>query len=169
MIIEHIGTRALSLYISGNDLQQWGLRPEQIGREEATRLLVSALDARQLSDWEIAELEVYPGRDSALLFARRRADAPCLFFFADFESLVRAAHLCPDALPSALCRIPEGYLLTIYPFEGDAPPVILHEFGIKLDYTPYLTPHLTEQNCTLIPFAALAHLKEAFYPLPTSV
>ena len=162
MTISHIGNRAMSLYISAGELQALNLTPTQIGRTEAERLLEIALKENHLTGWEVAEFEVYPGRDAVLLFARRRSGQPRHFWFSDFEALIQAVHLCPDALPSALSRYQKGYLLTIYPFEGDHPPAPLHEFGQEMGNSVYLSAHLAEQGAVLLPSGALASLRMHF-------
>ncbi|MCL2828825.1 MAG: hypothetical protein FWD99_08845 [Oscillospiraceae bacterium] len=162
MMIQHIGTRALSLYITNQELTQMNFEPEQIGRQEARQILAHALEEKCLGSWEAAELTLYAGKDALLLFARRRSGKPVHFFFPDFEDLIQAAHLCPDPLPSGLSRVPGGYVLTVYPFEGETPPAVLREFGNQLGQGAYLAAHLTEQGAALLPTAALAQLREHF-------
>ena len=162
MTVSHIGNRAMSLYITDQELKALDLAPRKIGRKDALRLLAMALKESRLDGWEAAELEVFPGRDAVLLFARRKSGLPRHFRFSDFESLLAAAHLCPDALPSILCKHGDGYLLTVYPFEGDRPPAPLYEFGRELGQSVYLPAHLTEQGAVLIPAAALANLRMHF-------
>jgi len=164
MTVQHIGNRAMSLYISGEELTRFDLEPAQIGREEALRLLTIALAERRLDGWEAAELEVYPGSDSVLLFARRKSGAPKHFHFADFEALITAAHLCPDVLPSSLACVAGGYILTVYPFEGERPPAILSEFGSEMGSSVYLTAHLLEQGAGLLSASALQCLRRHFTP-----
>ena len=162
MTVSHIGNRAMSLYITEGELKALNLAPAQIGRDEALSLLAIALNENRLDGWEAAELEIYPGRDAVLLFARRKSGRPRHFWFSDFEYLVRAAHLCPDALPSVLCSVKGGYLLTVYPFEGDNPPAPLYEFGREFGQETYLIAHLLEQGAALMPSGALAHLQTHF-------
>jgi len=164
MTIQHIGTRAVSLYISGSELTELDLAPEEIGCKEARWLLAQALEQKRLGGWEAAELTVYPGVDSVLLFARRRADSPCYFFFSDFEALITAAHLCPETLSSTLSRFAPGYVLTVYPFEGEAPPPVLYEFATELSQTPYLALHLAEQGAVLFVHGAISRLRAHFAP-----
>jgi len=169
MMIQHIGTRALSLYISNDELTQMAFEPEQIGSQEARQILAYALQEKCLGGWEAAELTVYSGRDALLLFARRRSGKPVHFFFSDFENLIQAAHLCSDPLPSSLSRVPGGYVLTVYPFEGETPPAVLREFGDQLAQGAYLAAHLIEQGAALLPNGALVQLREHFHPpLPQS-
>ena len=164
MIIQHIGTRALSLYISTDELLQLGLDPDALGQQEAEIILARALDEKRLDGWRAAELEVYPGREATLLFARRKAELPQHFLFSDFETLITAAHLCPDALPSHLFRVPGGFILSVYPFAGDNPPAVFFEFGKDLGHAPYLSTHLTEQQYILIASSAIAQLCTQFAP-----
>ena len=168
-MIQHIGTRALSLYITNDELKRMDFVPEQIGSQEARQILAHALKGGCLGGWAAAELTVYSGRDALLLFARRRSGKPVHFFFSDFEALIQAAHLCPELLPSSLSSVSGGYVLTVYPFEGEAPPAMLREFGDQLGQGTYLAAHLIEQRAALLPTAALAQLREHFSsPLPQS-
>ena len=163
MKIQHIGTRAITLYIPEQELAALNLHPAAIGRPEAMELLALALEkSHPVSGWEAAELEVYTGKSAVLLFARRRAGSPRHFVFAAFEQLVTASHLCPDTLPSMLSRGAGGYILTVYPFEGDRPPAVLSEYGEELGSCAYLPAHLLEQGATLIPTGALACLRTHF-------
>ena len=158
MIVSHIGNRAMSLYITAPELQARSLCPQSLSRSDALDLLALALTENRLDGWEAAELELFPGREGVLLFARRKSGLPRHFHFSDFELLLQAVQACPDALPSTLARIEEGYLLTVYPFEGELPPFALYEFGIALGQNAYLEAHLTEQGEVLIPNAAMSAL-----------
>ena len=162
MTIQHIGTRAITLYIPEQELRMFNFSPDAIGRPEAMQLLALALDERHLTAWEAAELEVYAGTDAVLLFARRKSGSPRHVYFDDFEALIAAAHLCPDVLPSTLCQWKDGYILTVYPFEGDMPPAVLSEYGQELGSSAYLSAHLIEQGAALVPNGALACLRTHF-------
>jgi len=163
MTVQQIGIRAMALYITEQELRARNLTPAAIGRREAEALLCTALEEANLDGWEVVELEVYTGKDAVLLFARRKSGAPQHFFFADFETLISAAHLCPETLPSALSLAPRGgYVLTVYPFEGDAHPAVLEEYGDPLGGSVYLVAHLLEQGAVLISAGALACLQGYF-------
>ncbi|MCL2569425.1 MAG: adaptor protein MecA [Oscillospiraceae bacterium] len=162
MTIQHIGKRAITLYIPEHELVDLAMSPAAIGKPEALKLLEIALEDHGFDGWETAELEIYAGQSAVLLFARRKSGSPRHFYFGEFEQLISAAHLCPEALPSTLCRLKGGYLLTVYPFEGDAPPPILSEYGQELGSSAYLTAHLAEQDAALLPTGALARLRTHF-------
>ena len=164
MTISQIGSRAMSLYITESELRELNLMPAEIGLKEAKWLLARALEDKREGSWEAAELTVYPGVDSVLLFARRRASAPCHFLFSDFEALITVSHLCPETLPSSLSAVPAGYVLTVYPFEGEMPPAVLYEFSRELGHAPYLASHLREQGASLLEGSALAYLRAHFAP-----
>jgi len=164
MTIQRIGTGAITLYIPEHELRDLNLSPAEIGQSEALELLALALKEDRLTGWEAAELEVYAGKCAVLLFARRKSGSPRHFFFDDFEALITASHLCPEALPSILCQAKGGYLLTIYPFEGDLPPAALCEYGEAFGNSVYLSAHLIEQGAALLPTGALGCLREHFPP-----
>ena len=165
MTIQHIGTRAITLYIPEKELRSLNLSPNAIGQAEAMELLALALEEKHLPGWEAAELEVYTGTDAILLFARRKSGSPRHVYFDDFETLITAAHLCPDVLPSILCRWRGGYILTVYPFEGDASPAVLSEYGQDLGGSACLATHLIEQGAALVSNGALACLRAHFPPM----
>ena len=162
MIVSHIGNRALSLYITEAELQAHRLTPEQVDRTAALAFLQAALQEKRLDDWDAAELALFPGRSGLLLFARRKSGLPHHFFFSDFETLLCAVICVSDVLPSALSRVPAGYLLTVYPFEGELPPAVFYEFGDDLGSCAYLEAHLAEQEHVLLPDTAIARLRMHF-------
>jgi len=164
MTIQHIGTRAITLYIPEQELLALNLQPAAIGRPEAMELLALALEEKHLDDWEAAELEIYTGGRAVLLFARRKSGSPRHFYFCEFEGLITAVSLCPDALPSMLSKANGGYILTVYPFEGDRPPAVLTEYGEELGGSAHLPAHLLEQGAVLLPSGALASLRAHFAP-----
>ena len=92
MIVSHIGNRAMSLYITAPELYARNLSPESLNRADALDLLALALTESRLDGWEAAELELFPGREGVLLFARRKSGLPRHFQFFDFELLLQA---CP--------------------------------------------------------------------------
>ena len=162
MIIQNIGGRALSLYIDQPELDTLGLSPESVGCQEAHKILSRALTDRAIKNWEAAEMEVFPGRDSVLLFARRKSEKPWYFRFEDSECMICAALLCPSGIPSALTASPDGYILTVYPLEGDKPPSVLSEYGDLLHIEPELSLHYAEQGGNIIRHYALDTLKQYF-------
>lgn len=161
MIVQNIGTRALSMYIDSDELSDLGLSPEKIGQHEANQLLRKALNEKSLKEWKAAEMEVYPGKDSILLFVRRKSTKPCYFSFSDFEALISACKLCKP-LPSSLIQIESKYLLTVYPFEGDNPPAILSEYGTQLDLSTCLAIHYEEQGQYIFMEKAIALIQKYF-------
>jgi len=162
MVVSHIGNRAMSLYITKGELEERCLSIEALDRKKALSLLSDSLKENCLETWEAAELEIFSGHDAVLLFVRRKSGLPRHFWFSDFENLLHAVHACPDALPSALASVEDGYLLTVYPFEGDNPPAAFYEFGQELGQSAYLIAHLEEQGTALLASSAMAHLRFHF-------
>ena len=165
MIISHIGNRAVSLYITEAELKEKNLTIETINQDQVQALLNLALQESRLDGWEAAELEVFPGKDALLLFARRKSGKARHVLFANFESLVTAAHLCADELPSALSQTPAGYILTVYPFEGDVLPAVFDEYGTEIPGCNYLAEHYAEQGDTICNSRALRMIKSYFVPM----
>jgi len=161
MIIQNIGTRALSMYIDSKELDEMGLRPDEIGQQEAGQLLKKALDDSSLKQWKAAEMEVYPGKDSILLFVRRKSTKPFHFVFNDFEALISASEFCQE-LPSSLIDLNGKYLLTVFPLEGDSPPAALSEFGNSVDVSPCLSIHYEEQGKYIFSQQAISEIRRLF-------
>lgn len=162
MIIQNIGTRALSMYIGSDELNELGLTPDGVGQQEATQLLKEALNDNSLGQWEAAELEVYPGKDSLLLFVRRKAATPYYYIFENIDAVISACLLCPEGLPSSLAVMGDEYLLTIYPFEGDTPPSILSEFGEVRSMSQCYALHCGEQGEMIVREGAIETFKKYF-------
>lgn len=161
MIVQNIGTRALSMYIDKKELIEMGLCPDEIGQQEANQLLKKALDDESIGQWKTAEMEVYPGKDSILLFVRRKSTKPYYFIFPNFELLVSACQLC-KSLPSTLSCVDGRYLLTIYPLEGDNPPTILSEFGSQAEISQGLAFHYDEQGEYIFTEKAISEIQKLF-------
>ena len=162
MTISNIGATALSIHISEEELQSKNLNLATIGQVEALLLFNFALKEKRLEDWEFSEIELFPGRDSLLLFARRKSGTPKHFLFDDFETLLTASKLCETSLPSTLSRTETGYLLSIYPFEGDRAPAIFYEFANEVQGAAHLSDHFAEQGRVLIAKNALQMLQTHF-------
>jgi len=161
MIIQAIGTDALSMYIDEQELHNLGLDPRAVGMQEAESLFRRALAENAMPQWEAAAMEVFPGKDSLLLFARRKAKKPAHFLFQDAEHLIEACRQCPELLPSSLSAAPSGYILTVYPFAGEQPPAVLYEYGDAAD--GYLILHLREQGGDILKENAIGTLRTYFH------
>ncbi|MGL5513947.1 MAG: hypothetical protein ACRDBM_12025 [Sporomusa sp.] len=164
MIIQNIGTRAISMYIDSDELSELGLSPDSIGQQEASELLKKALDDRAIKQWDAAEMEVYPGKDSLLLFVRRKSAKPYYYIFTDLECLITACSVCRP-MPSSLLCCPEdegSYLLTVFPLEGDNPPAILSEFASQVELSPYQAIHYDEQSEYILSHNAIAVIRQFF-------
>jgi len=162
MIIQNIGARALSMYIGSDELNELGLTPDGVGRQEATQLLKEALDENAMGQWDAAELELYPGKDSLLLFVRRKSATPYYFIFDSIDAVISACLLCPARMPSSLAHMGKEYLLTVYPFEGDAPPPILYEFGENRSMSLCHFLHFTEQGTFIMKEKAIETFQKHF-------
>lgn len=161
MIIQNIGTRALSMYIGSEELNELGFSPDDIGQQEANQLLKKALDDSSIKKWAAAEMEVYPGKDSLLLFVRRKSTKPFYFVFSDIEPLISACQMCKP-LPSSLNYIGNKYLLTVFPLEGDSPPAIFAEFGEQIQISICQAIHYEEQGKFILSQQAIGKIKEYF-------
>lgn len=161
MIVQNIGTRAISMYIDKKELIEMGLHPDEIGQQEANQLLKRALDDGSISQWKTAEMEVYPGKDSILLFVRRKSLKPFYFVFPNFEALVSACQMC-RSMPSSVNSVDGKYLLTIYPMEGDDPPAILSEFGSQIEISQCLAFHYEEQGEYIFAEQAISKIQKYF-------
>lgn len=163
MTLSHFGPAAISLYITEEELNQRNFTREALGPQEAYALLAQVLQEQSCDPWQKAEIEVYPGCDSILLFARRPSEKMRHFFFDDFEDLITLAALLPTTPDACLNRVEGGYLLSLSLFSEEAPPAILFEFAQERATSgPYLVAHLKEQGACLIAQDAIGQLKTYF-------
>jgi len=149
------------MYIGSEELCELGFSPNDIGQQEANQLLKKALDDNSLKQWAAAEMEVYPGKDSLLLFVRRKSTKPFYFIFSDIEPLISACQTC-QPLPSSLGYIDNKYLLTVFPLEGDNPPAIFSEFGNEIQLSMCQAIHYEEQGEFILSQQAIGEIKKYF-------
>jgi hypothetical protein len=144
MEIQLIGSKALTVFLSGDELARRRLEPQSITAEEAADILKTALEAAGKKGWENVTLEVFPGRDSILLFAHLCFEKTAFFVFDDFETLIEAGKLCPPGIDSVITYIDESYVLSVYSEDGEF-PAHLCEYGTKLarpsKYALFLSEH----------------------------
>lgn len=162
MTVSQVGTRGISVYIEKTELVEHNIDLERLNREDALKLLQHALACSGVEKWEATQIEMFPGKDSLLLFARRKTGDSTYFFFSDFEALIRCAACNTQAFPSSLYQTGSGYLLCITPFVGEKIPPVFTEFGTKIDETSYAKTHLKEQGAILIAEFALCKIKACF-------
>ena len=139
----------------------------EIGGDELCDVSVESLigdDASGLP--EGAVYEVFGGDEGALVFARARRGAPSFYRFASLETLIAAA--CATANTSAgaaityLVRLGDGYCLIFYPWNSEAPPTALGEFGEAMEASPSYARHVTEHGHVIMAPTALGELVQWF-------
>ena len=162
MTVSHIGAHSISLYITEAELLLHNIDINDFDCKDALTLLNQALGAPQAKAWAAAELEIYPGKDSLLLFARQKTGAPSYFFFPHFEALLLCVQQNERALPSCLYQLGQAYILSVCTYEGDVLPAVFHEFGTQLKTNSYIEAHMQEQATQILSNSALCQLKAHF-------
>lgn len=162
MTISHIGSQNLSLYITESDLKEHNIDIDCFGQKEALLFLQQALEDSNTDTWKAAQVEIYPGKNSLLLFARRKTGNPSHFFFSSLENLIQVAHQAKGPIPACLYQSQGGYLLSVSPFEGDTLPYLFTEFATNLTEEHFFHLHLKEQGSLIFPDFALCQIKEHF-------
>jgi len=161
MKVQQIGAGVLALEFEASELSGEGMSPQSVNGEQALTLLRRVLPDNEVL--EGAELEVFCGRNSLLLFAKLCVGAPLFFEFQSFEDLLAAAFEMPDNTVSSLIRFAGRYILVIKIKDRQRIPAALWEFGKGLAFPQYAELHLREHGTELIPYFAVSFLKEAFY------
>lgn len=162
MDIQSIGEGKMVIYIKGDELNMLPTAPCKITTTEAADILRRALGQTYDQSWESVYFEVYPGRDSLLLFALQHYGNPAFFSFMSIEQLIDAAKACPSGIISYLTCINDMYILIVYPWNGEYPPKVLYEFGQELNRPPNFSLHLSEHSTVLSGPAALDEMRSIF-------
>lgn len=162
MNIQNIGKSCITLYIEGNELTERGVSPETLSLEQAAEFLEAALDEMGRPVWENVVIELFPGRDSVLLFARRRGGSPAFFAFDKIEPLISVSSCLDSDIPARLTYIDGSYILTVCPWEGEPVPSAFYEFGTEIKVSARYELHLREHGEEIIGDFALSVIKEFF-------
>ncbi len=139
-----------------------GMPGAQVTEQMARQALMQAVGVEGARAWRDCTMELYPGAEGALLFVRRRVEAPVFFRFADAGALLAAGENCHSCCPSALYALEDGYILAVWPFLGGGVPPALLEFGEVLEAAPRYQLFLEEHAQVLIASGALGRLARAF-------
>ncbi len=162
MEVQLIGEGKVVIYLKGDDMKRLPASPRDITTAQATGILRSALGATYDQSWERVCFELYPGRDSLLLFALQHSDSPYYFAFSGIEPLISAALSCPPGIISYLTYLGENYILIIYPLNGESPPYVLWEYGAALSRPSSFSVYLSEHGKVIAGPYALDRLCSAF-------
>jgi hypothetical protein len=162
MEIQQIGNGKVVIYIKGEELKCLPAFSQNITTNEAAEILRLALGSTYDDSWESVYFELFPGRDSLLLFALQHSGSPSFFTFGSIEPLISAARDCPQGLISYLTCINDAYILIVYPWHGDSPPAVLFEYGEELCLPALYALHLSEHSRVLAGPTALDELKAVF-------
>ena len=162
MDIQPIGNDKLVIHLNSDEIKQLPAPPSAITTVEAADILRQALGATFDPSWESVYFEVFPGRDSLLLFALQHSGSPSFFTFLSIEPLISASQACPPGLISYLTYIGDTYILIVYPWNGEFPPKVLYEYGEELIRPSYYSLHLSEHSNVISGPTALDELRGAF-------
>lgn len=162
MDIQLIGDGKLLIYLSGEDVKMLPAAPSEITTADAANILRNALGPTYDTGWESVCFELFPGRDSLLLFALQHSGIPSFFAFPDCEGLIAAAKTCPPGMISYLTYSEDAYILIVYPWGSERPPYSLFEYGSELIRPAAYALHLSEHSNVIAGPDALDTLCSAF-------
>lgn len=162
MDIQLIGNGKLVIYIKGEELKNLPASPHDITTNEAADILREALGPTYDQSWESVYFELFPGRDSLLLFALQHSGTPSFFMFNSIEPLISAAKVSPPGLISYLTYIEDSYILIVYPWNGEHTPRVLSEYGEELARPAHFSLHLSEHSKVIAGPTALDELRTVF-------
>lgn len=162
MEVQLIGNGKIVIYLKGEELKNLPTSPHDITTNEAADILRLALGSTYDQSWESVYFELFPGRDSLLLFALQHSGNPSFFTFGSIEPLISAARACPPGLISYLTYIDQMYILIVYPWHGAQHPRVLSEYGEELSRPAYFSLHLSEHSKVIAGPTALDELQSVF-------
>jgi len=116
-----------------------------------------------------AMYEVFGGAEGAIVFARRCRGEPSYFWFESFELLIEAAIAAsPQArdVITYLVWLDGRYCLIFYPWDGEAAPATLGEFGEAVEAPPNYARHAMEHGRVIMGPAALREMAQVFEKTP---
>ena len=93
MTIQSINPTSVLLSLSREELQERGLRPDLLTRQQTEELARECLFALGRNDDSVLELESYPGEDHLLLFIHT---TPAVWRFPDGDTLLDAMAVFPE-------------------------------------------------------------------------
>jgi hypothetical protein len=162
MEIQLISDGRLMIYLTGEDVKKLPAAPSEITTTDAAEILRNALGPTYDTSWDSVCFELYPGRDSLLMFALQHSGIPSFFMFPDCEGLISAAQACPPGLISYLTYADENYILIVYPWNGERPPYVLFEYGTELIRPASYALHLSEHSNVIAGPNAMDMMRNAF-------
>lgn len=162
MDIQLIGDGKLVIYLCGEDIKKLPAAPVEMTTTEAAEILRNALGPTYDNSWESVYFEMFPGKDSLLLFAHQHSGNPSFFSFTDCEALISAAAACPSGLLSYLTFMNDTYILAVYPWSGERLPCALYEYGTEFSRPASYALHLLEHSSIIAGPAALDEFRNAF-------
>ncbi|SHI22727.1 hypothetical protein SAMN02745823_03634 [Sporobacter termitidis DSM 10068] len=162
MDVQPIGDDKLVIYLDSDEVKNLPAPPCEITTDEASDILRLALGSTYDQGWESVYFELFPGRDSLLLFALQHSGNPYYYVFPGIEPLIAAAAACPSGLISYLTYIGDTYILIVYPWNGEYPPQVLYEYGEELTRPAHYALHLSEHSTVIAGPTALDELHAAF-------
>lgn len=162
MEIQTIGESKIVIYLTGDDVKRLPVAPHEITTVEASDILRQALGPTYNHSWESVYFELFPGRDSLLLFALQHAGSPYFFTFTNIEPVISAAKASPPGLISYLTYLGDTYYLIVYPWNGEYPPHVLNEYGQELRLPAQFSLHLSEHSNVIAGPSALDTLRSSF-------
>ena len=162
MVVQAINDSSLAIYLDKDEIANRAAQIADINEAQALFIIQTALSELGYPNWENYCLEIFPGRDSFLLFATAYSGKPYFYVFENIEILICASKVCPPGLISSVTYYNEKYILTVYTYNNDVPPGVLSEYGMPLDAPAEYAFHLEEHGKSIACNHALNLFRERF-------
>lgn len=158
MTIQPISTASVMVYLTPEDLAQYGLSAHELTDGHTLELTKNAFSQAGLPLQEPLEIESFPDKGGLLLFIRIHPPRQTVWAFGEFEALLAVAPLlCANESNSSLYRW-SGHLWLVW--EGDCP--LLSEFADQESDDPYISARLSEYGTSLLTGRVFSVLHEHF-------
>ncbi len=165
MTIHPIGTAGVAVYLTPDDLSEYGFTPASLTLKQALLLTRRACRQVGIDLTGPVEIEAYPECCGVLVFAHVRSEGGPWFVFDDIEPVIQAAIALPYIdLDAALWWWQDKYYLSL-PQGEEGAEAVCAEFGAGVPFDPLLPGRLEEDGQVIFPHHALRELCRHFLRL----
>jgi len=140
MTVQPISPTAFLLYLSRVDLQERGLHPDFLIREDTWKLAKEGLSSLGRTADDLVEVESYPDRHGLLLFVHTLPGDPAVWRFPDSDCLLDAVAAVEGLAEQPLYWWQDAFWLVA----PSGPDAALSEFADRVEDDPLLSARLAE-------------------------
>ena len=162
MTIQPIGSTSAAIYLTAEDLEEYGITGSSLTAEQARTLLPRLLSQTGLTITGTVEVEAFPGLGGVLAFVHLVPPQRCWLCFDRLEDLLAALAQAPPEDGGASLYLLEGrYWLSLSGKAMDA-AARLSEFGDEMPLTPLAEAVLLEHVVPLASGDQFARFRSSF-------